>query len=68
MSAVHPAVPKILASTKNIKQSDIKKIKEAMDYVGRNYDLFLKHYNDKTNEFDDYDLFMALAKRGDYKL
>lgn len=60
--------PKILASTKNIKQSDIKKIKEAMDYVGRNYDLFLKHYNDKTNEFDDYDLFMALAKRGDYKL
>lgn len=60
--------PKILAQTKNIKQSDMKKIKEAMNYVGRNYDLFLKHYNDRTNEFDDYDLFMALAERGDYKI
>lgn len=46
----------------------MKKIKEAIKYVGRNYDLFLKHYNDKTNTFRDIDLFMALADRGDYKI
>ena len=60
--------PKVLAQTKNIKQDDIKKIKEAMKYVSRNYDLFLKHYNSSNNEFDDYDLFKALSERGDYKL
>lgn len=60
--------PKILAQTKNIKQSDMKKIKDAMDYVGRNYDLFLEHYMDTKNKFDDYDLFKALAERGDYKI
>lgn len=60
--------PKILAQTKNIKQSDMKKIKDAMKYVGRNYDLFLKHYNSSNDIFDDYDLFKALAERGDYTL
>lgn len=60
--------PKILAQTKNIKQTDMNKIKDAIKYVGRNYDLFLKHYNDTTDDFRDIDLFMALAKRGDYKL
>ena len=60
--------PKILAQTKNIKQNDMKKIKEAIKYVGRNYDLFLKHYNDITNDFRDIDLFKALAERGDYKI
>lgn len=60
--------PKILAQTKNIKQSDINKIKDAIEYVGRNYDLFLKHYNDITNDFRDIDLFKALAERGDYKI
>ena len=60
--------PKILAQTKNIKQSDMKKIKDAMEYVGRNYDLFLKHYNSSNDVFDDYDLFKALAERGDYIL
>lgn len=60
--------PKILAQTKNIKQSDMKKIKDAMKYVGRNYDLFLKHYNSSNDIFDDYDLFKTLAERGDYTL
>lgn len=60
--------PRILAQTKNIKQSDMKKIKDAMKYVGRNYDLFLKHYNSSNDIFDDYDLFKALAERGDYTL
>lgn len=60
--------PKILAKTKNIKQSDMNKIKDAMKYVGRNYDLFLKHYNSSSDVFDDYDLFQALVERGDYKM
>lgn len=60
--------PKILAQTKNIKQSDMKKIKDAINYVGRNYDLFLKHYNSSNDIFDDYDLFKTLAERGDYTL
>ena len=60
--------PKILTQTKNIKQTDIKKIKEAINYVGRNYDLFLKHYNDTTNDFRDIDLFMTLVERGEYKI
>jgi hypothetical protein len=60
--------PQILAQTKNIKVNDMKKIKEAMKYVGRNYDLFLKHYNDENGEYSDYDLFVDLSKRGDFKL
>ena len=47
---------------------EMKKIKDAMKYVGRNYDIFLKHYNDTNNEFRDIDLFKALAERGDYTL
>lgn len=59
--------PKILAKTNNIKQNEMNKINSAMKYVGRNYDLFLKHYNDTTGEFDDQDLFDALIERGDFK-
>lgn len=59
--------PKILAQTKNIKRNDMLKIKKAMKYIGRNYDLFLKHYNDTDNSFDDEDLFNALRERGEYK-
>ena len=33
--------PKILARSKNIKNSDMKKIQKGIEYVGRNYDLFL---------------------------
>ena len=60
--------PEILASSNNLKQSDKRKIKKAIKYVGRNYDLFLKHYNDDKNEFRDIDLFKALSERGDYRL
>ena len=59
--------PKILARTKNISQSDMNNIEEAIEYVGRNYDLFLKHFNDTTDEYDDDDLKEDLRKRGEYK-
>lgn len=59
--------PRILAKSKNIKKSDMKKLQEGIDYVGRNYDLFLKHYQDTSFDFDDEDLFNALRERGEYK-
>lgn len=59
--------PKILAKTKNIKTNDMQKIKEAMKYIGRNYDLFLKHYQSSEEEYDDDDLKDDLRKRGEYK-
>lgn len=60
--------PKIKAQTPNIKHSEMKAIKEAMEYVGRNYDLFLKHLNDVDDEFTDLDLMRALSDRGDFKM
>lgn len=59
--------PKILKQTSNIKKSDMDKIKEAIEYVGRNYDLFLKHFNDVDDMFDDDDLKKALVDRCEYK-
>lgn len=59
--------PRILAKSMNIKKSDMKKLQEGIDYVGRNYDLFLKHYQDTSFDFDDEDLFNALRERGEYK-
>lgn len=43
-------------------------IKEAIKYIGRNYDLFLKNFNDADDSFDDDDLKTELSKRGDYKI
>lgn len=59
--------PQILSKTPNIKQSEYAKINKAIKYASRNYDLFLKHFNDTTYEFDDDDLKDALRERGDYK-
>ena len=59
--------PKILAQTKNIKENEMNKIKEAMKYISKNYDLFLKHYESSYDDFDDNDLFDALRERGDFK-
>lgn len=64
--------PQILATSpklKKLKSGDSiwKNIKSGIDYVARNYDLFLKHYNDTTDEYDDDDLKDDLRKRGEYK-
>lgn len=59
--------PIIKAKSGKIKKSEMDKIQQGMDYVGRNYDLFLKHYNDTDFSFDDEDLFNALRERGEYR-
>ncbi len=52
--------PKIIAKTPNITDEQMKNLEEGINYVSRNYDLFLKHYN---SQFDDVELFEALKKR-----
>ena len=59
--------PRILTQDANIKHSVMKGIKEAIQYVSRNYDLFLKHYNDTSDDFDDEELFTSLRKRNQFK-
>lgn len=59
--------PRILASSKNISDSDMNKIKDAMKYIGRNCDLFEKHYSSTEDVYDDDDLKDDLRKRGEYK-
>ena len=61
------ATPKIKAQTKNIPSNVMKDLEKGIDYVARNYDLFLKHYLDTDFSFDDDDLKEALRERGDYK-
>ena len=57
----------IVKNTSHPKKSDEIHVKEAIDYIGRNYDVFLKHYLDETDDFDDEDLFNSLRERGEYK-
>ena len=62
------AQPKILAPKgKKIPGSAMKYLQTGIDYVGRNYDLFLKHYMDTDDSFDDQDLFEALRERKEFK-
>lgn len=64
------ANPKVLAPRQwktKFKQSTLKDIEEGMEYVGRNYDLFLNHYNDTDGSFDDLALFEALRERNELK-
>ena len=61
-------IPQIIVENiSHPKKSDEICVKEAIDYIGRNYDVFLKHYLDKTDDFDDEDLFDSLRQRGEYK-
>lgn len=59
--------PQILNQSCNMKKSEERAVKAGIRYVGRNYDLFLKHYMDLDDSFDDEDLFNALRERGEYK-
>lgn len=59
--------PVIKAESRHGTKSQKNAVKEAMNYIGRNYDLFLKHYYDVEDEFDDRDLINALEGRGEYK-
>ena len=60
-------VPRILAGPSNIPHNVMTSFKEAMEYVGRNYDLFLKHYNNGDDLYDDDCLTNDLRSRGDFK-
>lgn len=63
--------PKVIAPKGNwrstYKQSEISAIEEAIAYIGRNSDLFLKHYMDTDGSFDDVDLFDALRDRNELR-
>lgn len=67
MSVTIESDPKILAKSRNISKKDISKFSQGIKYVGRNHDLFLKHYMDANFEFDDEDLFQALRDRKEYR-
>ena len=45
----------------------IEEFQDAIDYVARNHDIFLKHYQDTTFEFSDKWLFDALRARKENK-
>lgn len=60
--------PKIVEPREaSIRKSDLRKIGKALEYIGRNYDLLLRHYNDVNFSFDDEDLKEALRNRGEYR-
>ena len=57
---------RVLYRSKNYKPSYDKYLNEARDYIRRNLDLFQKHYNSHSDEYDDSDLRDDLAERGDF--
>lgn len=59
--------PEIIAKNKNATKHRISEFDKGIEYVAENCDIFLRHYNDTTFEFDDEDLFQALRERGQYK-
>lgn len=59
--------PTIIAQTPNITDEQMQDLKAGIEYVARNYDLFLKHYNNAGAGFDDDDLIEALKEKGEYK-
>ena len=60
--------PQILDKTPNITEEQMIDIKEGLNYIARNYDLFLKHYTDPSGQFSDDELLDEFSKRGDYKV
>ena len=58
---------KELYKARVIKKSEDKIINLAKEYIKRNLDLFIKHYNSSAYEYDDDDLKYDLAQRGYYK-
>ena len=59
--------PKIITKSRKLTRSEQKNIEKGINYISRNYDIFLAHYNDTEFNFDDEDLFDALRERGEYK-
>lgn len=64
--------PEILAMSAKLRRSkqgssEWDMINEGIKYVADNFDLFLKHFNDLDDSYDDDDLKEDLRKRGYYK-
>lgn len=59
--------PRELTRSGKIEQKDEKDIQNAIDYISKNLDLFLRHFKTSPLEFDDDDLKEELRKRGYYK-
>ena len=59
--------PKILVKSKGITKSQLKSSESPIEYDAKNYDLFIKHFNDTDDSFSDDDLKDALRERGYYK-
>lgn len=53
----HSRIPKVVMDD----------LQEGIDYVARNWDIFLQHYQDTDFSFDDDDLKDELRARGEYK-
>jgi hypothetical protein len=60
-------IPEIILKSREIKDSEISAIREGIEYVAKNHDIFLKHYMDTDESFDDDDMFTALRERSEYK-
>ena len=59
--------PKVLAKSSKVTSKDVAKFRPGIEYVARNWDIFLKHYTDVDFSFDDEDLFNALRSKGEYR-
>lgn len=60
--------PEVLTKNKKVTSKvKLNMFSKGIEYVARNYDIFLKHYNDTDFSFDDEDMFNALRERGEYK-
>ena len=60
--------PKILRKPKKLSMDNAKRIfSSGIKYIQDNYEIFLMHYNDRDDSFDDESLFNALREKGVYK-
>lgn len=60
------AIPQYLINKSTLSKSDLNDFQSALDFVGRNYYLFLKHYNDVDFDYGDEELFNDLIANGEY--
>lgn len=57
----------VKAKNKRFKESGNADFKKTLEYIKKNADLFIRHFNDDDDSFDDNDLFDSLRARGCYK-
>jgi hypothetical protein len=68
ISVTIEAKPKVLEKNRKVtSQKKLSEFNRGIEYVARNWDIFLKHYMDTDFSFDDEDLFNALRDRNEYR-